>query len=52
MDFSKKSKVKLMKSPDEDAFERLLRHNCMFYILPPMIDVSLSDFETLGEFLI
>lgn len=51
MDFSKKSKVKLMKSPDEDAFEQLLRHNCMFYILPPMIDVSLSEFETLGEFL-
>lgn len=51
MDFSKRSKVKLLKSPDEESFEKLLKHNCMFYILPPMIDVSLSEFETLGELL-
>lgn len=27
---------------------RLLPHNCLFYILPPMIDVSLKDFEDLA----
>ena len=48
MDFPKRSKVKLMKSPDEESLDRLLPHNCLFYILPPLIDVSLQDFEDLA----
>lgn len=48
MDFPKRSKVKLLKSPDEESFDRLLPHNCLFYILPPLIDVSLKDFEDLA----
>lgn len=48
MDFSKRSKVKILKSPDEDLFDRLLPHNCLFYILPPLNDVSLKDFEDLA----
>lgn len=45
MDFTKRSKVKPLKSPDEESLDRLLPHNCLFYILPPLIDVSLKDFE-------
>lgn len=48
MDFAKRSKVKPLKSPDEDSLDRLLPHNCLFYILPPLIDVSLKDFEDLA----
>lgn len=48
MDFPKQSKVKILKSPDEDSLDRLLPHNCLFYILPPLIDVSLKDFEDLA----
>jgi hypothetical protein len=50
MEFSKKSKVKPLSSPDEESFKQLLKHNCLFYVLPPRIDISLSEFETLGEF--
>lgn len=50
MDFSRKSKMKPLSSPDEETFKQLLKHNCLFYVLPPMIDVSLNDFETLGKF--
>lgn len=45
MDFPKRSKIKPLKSPDEDSLDRLLPHNCLFYILPPLNDVSLKDFE-------
>ncbi|CRK87608.1 CLUMA_CG001404, isoform A [Clunio marinus] len=48
MDFPKKSKIKVLKSPDEQSLDTLLPHNCLFYILPPMIDVSLKDFEDLA----
>lgn len=49
MDFPKRSKVvKVLKSPDEGSLDRLLPHNCLFYILPPMIDVGLKDFEDLA----
>lgn len=48
MDFPKNSKIKPTRSPDEDSFESLLPHNCLFYILPPLIDVSLKDFEDLA----
>lgn len=48
MDFPKRSKIKLLKSPDEDSLTRLLPHNCLFYILPPLCDVSLKDFEDLA----
>lgn len=48
MDFPKRSKVKPIRSPDEQSFENILPHNCLFYILPPMIDVSLKDFEDLA----
>jgi DNA primase large subunit len=48
MDFTKRSKVKPLRSPDEDSFDSLLPHNCLFYILPPLIDVSLKDFEEMA----
>lgn len=48
MDFPKRSKIKLLRSPDEDSLDQLLPHNCLFYILPPMIDVSLKDFDELA----
>lgn len=48
MDFPKRSKVKLLKSPDENSLDKLLPHNCLFYILPPLNDVSLKDFEDLA----
>jgi DNA primase large subunit len=48
MEFPKNSKIKLTRSPDEESFESLLPHNCLFYILPPLIDVSLQDFEELA----
>lgn len=48
MDFPKRSKIKVLKSPDEASFDQLLPHNCLFYILPPMIDVSLKDFDELA----
>lgn len=48
MDFPRNSKIKPTRSPDEDSFESLLPHNCLFYILPPLIDVSLKDFEDLA----
>lgn len=47
MEFTKRSKVKLLKSPD-DELDKLLPHNCLFYILPPLNDVSLKDFEDLA----
>lgn len=40
-----KTKVKPLKSPEEGSLDLLLPHNCLFYILPPLIDVSLKDFE-------
>lgn len=48
MDFPKQSKIKLSKSSDEESLERLLPHNCLFYILPPLIDLSLKEFEDLA----
>lgn len=48
MDFPKRSKIKLLKSPEDDSLDRLLPHNCLFYILPPLNDVSLKDFEELA----
>jgi hypothetical protein len=45
MDFPKRSKLKPLRSPDEESLDRLLPHNCLFYILPPLNDVSLKDFE-------
>lgn len=48
MDFTKKSKVKPLRSPDEESLDKLLPHNCLFYILPPLNDVSLKDFEDLA----
>lgn len=49
MDFPKRSKVKLsITSSDEESLDRLLPHNCLFYILPPMSDVSLKDFEDMA----
>lgn len=48
MDFPKRSKVKVLHSPDEASLDRLLPHNCLFYILPPLIDVTLKDFEDLA----
>lgn len=48
MDFPKRSKVKVLQSPDEASLDRLLPHNCLFYILPPLIDVTLKDFEDLA----
>lgn len=47
MNITKSSKGKILKSP-EDSLERLLPHNCLFYILPPLIDVSLKEFEELA----
>lgn len=48
MDFPKRSKIKPLKSPDEESIDRFAPHNCMFYILPPQNDVSLKDFEELA----
>lgn len=48
MDFSKRSKIKPLKTPDDDSLDRLLPHNCLFYILPPLNDVSLKEFEDLA----
>lgn len=48
MDSSKRSKVKPLTSPDEESLDKLLPHNCLFYILPPLNDVSLKDFEDLA----
>jgi len=48
MDFPKRSKVKPLKSPDEASMDRILTHNCLFYVLPPMSDVGLKDFEELA----
>lgn len=48
MDFPKRSKVKVLQSPDEASLDRLLPHNCLFYILPPLIDVTLKGFEDLA----
>lgn len=48
MDFPKRSKIKPLKSAEEESIDRLAPHNCMFYILPPQNDVSLKDFEELA----
>jgi DNA primase large subunit len=48
MDFTKKSKIKPLKTADEESIDRFTPHNCMFYILPPQNDVSLKDFEDLA----
>lgn len=48
MEFPKRSKIKPLKSPVEDSLDRLLPHNCLFYILPPLNDVSLKDFEDMA----
>jgi len=48
MDFPKRSKIKPLKSPDEESIDRFAPHNCMFYIVPPQNDISLKDFEELA----
>lgn len=49
MDFPRRSKVKITRSSNEDSLYRLLPHNCLFYILPPLIDISLQEFEDLAK---
>jgi DNA primase large subunit len=48
MDFPKRSKIKPLRSPDEESIDKLAPHNCMFHIVPPQNDVSLKDFEDLA----
>ena len=44
----KRKRIQVLNNSDEESFKQLLPHNCLFYILPPLIDVSLKEFEDLA----
>lgn len=48
MNFSIKSKIKILETADESSLNLLTPHNCCFYILPPLVDISLQEFEDLA----
>uniref|UniRef100_A0A8D8PA49 DNA primase large subunit n=1 Tax=Culex pipiens TaxID=7175 RepID=A0A8D8PA49_CULPI len=49
MEFSRRSRLRLEDEFNEDAaLEGLICHNVALYLLPPMVDLAIEDFETLA----